>query len=93
ARGEEPGHAKIPEVEQLLAAGSAANQLLLAAQASGFGAIWLTGLRVYDPNVMRGLGLAENERLIGLINIGTIKDGAPTRGRPRRQAEIERWTG
>ncbi|MCL7744299.1 nitroreductase [Guyparkeria hydrothermalis] len=90
---EESGHAKIPEVEQLLAAGSAASQLLLAARAAGFGAIWLTGMRVYDPNVMRGLGLAENERLIGLINIGTIKDGAPTRGKRRRRAEIERWTG
>ena len=90
---EEPGHAKIPETEQLLAAGAATQQLLLAAQAAGFGAIWLTGMRVYDRNVMRGLGLADNERLIGLINVGSIKDGAPKRGKPRRGAVIERWTG
>ena len=90
---EEPEHAKIPEIEQLLAAGTATHQLLLAAQASGFGAVWLTGLRVYDRNVMRALGLADNERLIGLINIGTIKDDAPTRGKPRRKASIDRWTG
>lgn len=90
---EEAGHAKIPEVEQLLAAGSAANQLLLAAQAAGFGAIWLTGMRIYDRNVMRGLGLADDERLIGLINIGTIKDGAPTKGKRRREAVIDRWNG
>ena len=90
---EEPGHPKIPAIEQLLAAGSATHQLLLAAQAAGFGAIWLTGLRVYDRNVMQGLGLAEDERLIGLINIGSIKDGAPTRGKPRREAIIDRWDG
>jgi nitroreductase len=71
----------------------ATHQLLLAARSAGFGAIWLTGLRVYDPNVMRPLGLAENERLIGLINIGTIKDGAPTKGKRRREAVIDRWTG
>jgi len=90
---EEPGHPKIPEVEQLLAAGAATHQLLLAAQASGFGAVWLTGLRVYDPNVMQALGLAENERLIGMINIGTIRDDAPTKGTPRREATIDRWNG
>ena len=90
---EEPGHAKIPEIEQLLAAGAATHQLLLAARAAGFGAIWLTGMRVYDRNVMRPLGLADNERLIGLINIGTVKDGAPTRGKPRREAVIDRWDG
>ncbi|WP_322520796.1 nitroreductase [Guyparkeria halophila] len=90
---EEPEHAKIPEIEQLLSAGIATHQMLLAARALGFGAIWLTGLRVYDDNVMRPLGLADNERLIGLINIGTVKDGAPTRGKRRREAAIERWTG
>lgn len=90
---EEPGHAKIPAIEQLLAAGIATHQILLAARAMGFGAVWLTGLRVYDDNVMRALGLAENERLIGLINIGHIKDGAPKRGKRRHQAEITRWTG
>lgn len=89
---EEPEHAKIPEIEQLLSAGIATHQMLLAARALGFGAIWLTGLRVYDDNVMRPLGLADNERLIGLINIGTLKDGAPTRGKRRREATIERWT-
>lgn len=90
---EEPGHAKIPEVEQLLAAGAATHQLLLAAQAAGFGAIWLSGLRIYDEHVMQALGLAEHERLIGMINIGTIRDGAPTKTRPRQEASIERWTG
>lgn len=90
---EEPDHAKIPEIEQLLAAGCATHQLLLAAQTMGFGAVWLTGLRVYDQNVMKALDLAENERLIGLINIGTIKDSAPTRAKPRRGAVINRWPG
>lgn len=90
---EEAGHAKIPEVEQLLSAGIAAHHVLLAARASGFGAVWLTGLRVYDEHVMAALGLAEDERLIGLINIGTVKEGAPTKGKRRRQAMIDRWAG
>ena len=90
---EESDHAKIPEIEQLLAAGCATHQLLLATRAAGFGAVWLTGLRVYDENVMNALGLAANERLIGLINIGTVKENAPRKPKRRREATIDRWQG
>lgn len=87
----QPGHAKIPEIEQLLAAGIATHQVMLATEALGFGVVWLTGLRVYDDYVMQALGLAADETLIGLINIGTPTESAPTKGKKRRRAEVERW--
>ena len=62
---------KIPEIEQMLSAGAAAHNVLLASNALGFGSIWLTGANAYDPYVCDELGLEENERIIGFIYIGT----------------------
>lgn len=64
-------HPKVPEVEQLLAAGCAAHGLLLAAHAQGIGAIWRTGELSHDQTVQAGLGLAQNERIVGFLYLGT----------------------
>lgn len=64
-------HPKVPKVEQLLSAGCAAYGILLAAQASGFGAIWRTGDNCYDDNVKAGLGVSAEEQIVGYIYIGT----------------------
>ncbi|MDB6061042.1 MAG: nitroreductase [Verrucomicrobiaceae bacterium] len=64
-------HPKVPRVEQLLTAGCAAYGILLAAQASGFGAIWRTGDNCYDEHVKTGLGLSADEQLIAYIYLGT----------------------
>jgi len=64
-------HPKVPEGEQLLAAGCAAHGLLLAAHAQGIGAVWRTGEFSYDPRVLEGLGLTEQERLLGFLYMGT----------------------
>lgn len=64
-------HPKVPKVEQLLSAGCAAHSILLAAQALGFGAIWRTGDNCYDPHVKTGLGLEENEEIVGYIYVGS----------------------
>ncbi|MCY1216838.1 putative NAD(P)H nitroreductase YdjA [compost metagenome] len=66
------GH-KVPEVEQLLSAGCAAHSILLAAHAQGLGAIWRTGEMAYDLNVAAGLGLAENERVVGFLYLGSAE--------------------
>lgn len=64
-------HPKVPEMEQLLAAGCAAHGLLLAAHAQGIGAVWRTGALAYSDVVADGLGLADGERLIGFLYLGT----------------------
>ncbi|MDE3740060.1 nitroreductase family protein [Metapseudomonas resinovorans] len=66
------GH-KVPEVEQLLSAGCAAHGMLLAAHALGLGAIWRTGDMAYDLTVANGLGLAENERVVGFLYLGSVE--------------------
>lgn len=76
-----PGH-KIPEQEQLLSGGAACFSLLLAADALGFGAQWLTGWAAYDPVVGETLGLAAGERILGFIHVGTRAVEVPDRERP-----------
>ena len=76
-----PGH-KVPEQEQLLSGGALCFQLLLAADAMGFGAQWLTGWPAYDEAVVARLGLSANERILGFIHLGTPREAAPERERP-----------
>jgi nitroreductase len=76
-----PGH-KVPEQEQLLSAGLAAFNLLLGAEALGFGAQWLTGWPAYDAEVVELLGLAANERIVAFVHIGTPTGPGIERPRP-----------
>ncbi len=75
------GH-KVPEREQLLSAGLAAYNLLLGAQALGFGAQWLTGWAAYDAAVGALFGLAPNESIVAFVHIGTPRESAAERARP-----------
>jgi hypothetical protein len=42
---------------------------------------------------MSGLGLAPEEELIGLINIGTVAPTAPSKQPQRRKSDVIYWTG
>ena len=82
---------KIPEIEQMLSAGAAAHNVLLAANALGFGSIWLTGDNAYDAHVRDELGLADNERIIGFIYIGTPVIELPPRPIPEVSTHHSEW--
>lgn len=86
-----PGH-KIPEREQLLSAGAVTYQLLLAAQAMGFGAQWLTAWAAYDPVITAALGLAEHESVVGFVHIGAKSQDPVQRERPDPAQLLSRWT-
>ncbi|MGV8844109.1 MAG: nitroreductase family protein [Pseudomonas sp.] len=64
-------HSKVPQQEQLLAAGCAAHAILLAAYAQGIGAVWRTGELVYSAPVAAGLGLDAGEQIIAILYLGT----------------------
>lgn len=81
---------KVPEWEQLLSAGNVCLSLLNATNAAGWGAAWLSGPMATDPGFGRAhLGLAEGERIVGLIHIGSRGEKAPPeRPRPDLAAKI-----
>jgi nitroreductase len=85
--------AKVPAQEQLLSAGCFAFNLLLAAQAAGFAAQWLTGWSCYDDDAARLLGLSEGERNIAYIHIGSRGGEPPERNRPQVDQVLSTWQG
>lgn len=64
-------HPKIPQQEQLFSAAAAAQNILNAAYAMGFGAIWRTGEMASSTHVANKLGLMPGEQIIGFLYIGT----------------------
>ena len=62
---------KVPEIEQVVAAGAAAQNLFLAAHALGFGVMWKTGAAAYDPAVKAVVGLDAQDHIVGIMHLGT----------------------
>ncbi len=61
---------KIPESEQLVTAGCAAQLIVTAAHMLGIGAMWRTGNVTYSGEVSRMLELDENEQVVAMIYLG-----------------------
>jgi len=80
-----------PEWEQILSAGAACQNLILAAAALGFGAQWITEWCGYSAGVRRVLGLAENERVAGFVYVGTPKERPEERERPKLSDIVSSW--
>ena len=85
--------AKIPLVEQTIAAGCAAHGLMLAAFAQGLGAFWRTGDAAYDESVKAALGMSSDDLIIGFIYVGTALGDGSSRPRPLVEKVAQRWTG
>jgi nitroreductase len=82
---------KIPEIEQLLSAGAAAQNMLLAAFVLGFNGVWKTGGPAYDDDVKKALGLAPKDRIAGFLYMGTDKEAAGTLPRPEWRDYVRQW--
>jgi nitroreductase len=85
--------AKIPAVEQLAAAAAAAQNIMLAANAQGYGAMWKTGAPAYDATVKQTLGLAPDDDIIGFIYLGRQVGGGIQAPRPAAAEYVSVWAG
>lgn len=63
-------HVKVPQQEQLVAAGCAAHAIQMAATTLGLGAMWRTGEMSYHPLVKERLNIALHEDIVGFLYIG-----------------------
>ena len=84
-------HPRIPEWEQFLSAGAAAMNLLYGAMALGYGASWITGWYSDDPEGRRILGLADDERIAGIVHVGSYDGEVPDRPRPDMAAKVSEY--
>jgi len=86
------GH-KIRESEQMLSAGAAVENIMLAANARGFGAMWKTGAPAYDAAVKQALGIAPDSEIVGFLYIGTQVGGGIQVPRPVPKDFVSVWGG
>jgi len=83
------GH-KIPLWEQELSCGAAGMNLLLAAEALGYAAGWVTGWRAYSERV-RTAFCGPGERIAGFIFIGHPSRELEDRPRPQLSDVVRAW--
>jgi nitroreductase len=84
--------ARIPFIEQQLTAGAAAQNLMLAATALGYGSMWRTGEPAYDPSVKAALGLEEWDSIVGFVYIGSVAAGREaTPNEPDLEGLVTTW--
>ncbi|HVZ07344.1 nitroreductase family protein [Rhodopila sp.] len=84
---------KIPDVEQIASAAAAAQTIMLAAPALGYGAVWKTGAPAYDDFVKTSLGLDPADEIVGFLYIGTRTGGSSPIPRPQAVDFVRTWQG
>jgi nitroreductase len=80
-----------PDWEQILSAGAACQNLILAANALGYATQWITEWCAYSEGVRRALGLAKGERVAGFVYIGTPKEKPDEREQPDLRDIVSSW--
>ncbi|MEE2689341.1 MAG: nitroreductase [Pseudomonadota bacterium] len=85
--------ANVPPIEQVVATGIAAYNLIVAAQAKGYGGILLTGKNAQDPNVKAALGLEETDEIVSFVYLGTPIKQVSDKRRPNAAQFMSEWTG
>ncbi|HZQ61812.1 MAG TPA: nitroreductase [Casimicrobiaceae bacterium] len=84
--------AHIPEIEQVLSAGAAAQNIMLATYALGYGCAWKTGDAAYDPEVKTALGLAPDDAIVGFLYLGTNAKPLPAPAPVNMQDHVAEWS-
>jgi nitroreductase len=70
-------HTNIPLIEQILSAGAAAQNIMVAAFALGYGCAWKTGDAAYDPEIKAAFDLEPSDAIIGFLYLGTNQNALP----------------
>jgi len=82
---------KVPEWEQMMSLGAAAEHMQLMAQALGYGSIWLSGERCQDRWLLERLGLHASEKLYGYLAMGTPTEDCTGKRRADAWSVTQDW--
>jgi nitroreductase len=77
---------KIPEIEQVAAVAAAVQNMFLAANALGYGAMWKTGGAAYDAGIKAQFGLTAQDHVVALLYLGTATVPGPLEQAPVQEA-------
>lgn len=86
-------HRGVPAVEQIVASGAAAQNMLVAAHALGFGGFWRTGAAAYDEHVKHALGLRAEDAIVGFVYLGTPATAPAIVGSADLSTHVTHWRG
>ncbi len=78
-------HKKVPPFEQMLSAGSAVQNLILALKAQGFSTVWRTGLLCNEPAVKAYFDVGPDDYVTAFVYTGT----SPKKEAARKPIDIE----
>ena len=81
----------VPRIEQIVATACAAQNMLAAANAKGFGGILLTGKNAHDPNVRAFFGLKSDDEIMSFLYLGKPNGEQPSKLRPNPNDFIEEF--
>lgn len=62
----------IDEIELVLSAGAATQNMIIAAESMGYSCFWRTGDWAYNPHLIELLGLSKTTKITGFIGIGKM---------------------
>lgn len=72
-------HKKVPPFEQMLSAGAAVQNLILALKAQGFSTVWRTGLLCNEPAVKSYFNVGPDDYVTAFVYTGTSPKNEPAR--------------
>lgn len=72
-------HKKVPPFEQMLSAGAAVQNLILALKAQGFSTVWRTGLLCNEPAVKAYFNVGADDYVTAFVYTGTSPKDDPKR--------------
>jgi len=82
---------KIPAIEQILSAGAAAQNVMVAAFVLGYGCAWKTGDAAYDAEVKAAFGLEPTDAIVAFLYLGTNANPPPPPEPPDPSAHMVEW--
>ena len=80
-----------PAIEQVLSAGCAAENIMVAAHALGYGCAWKTGEAAYDPEVKAAFGFMPADAIVAFLYLGTSSTKPPPPAPPEIDAHVVEW--
>jgi nitroreductase len=82
----------IPTIDQIVSAGAAAQNMLVASHALGLGGFWRTGAAAYDPLFKKALGASEKDVIVGILYLGKVATAGKEK-EPDPEGVVVEWDG
>lgn len=84
-------HSVVPVQEQAMSVGAAIENILLAAEAMGYGGMLVSGAEVTTRALRTAFGVAEDEEIAGVLALGTVHNPPGPKERPAAADHLRDW--